>query len=224
MFQLNEEELKSAIVQKAVDELIDRDHSFDAMIRAEVVKRIDKLFADKAEAQVSALVDHLRGQIKELKAAPAVPQGWVEQMLTDARYVFDAGGPETPQETRDVIEYVASWIAAYRDKFSATPAPAPAQDEPYGYFRAEPFGWTDCAKDDEGAIALYERPQEVGLTDDQADAVSMALRRAWQLGQTYWQQADSDYISQHKKSEETQRKFEKLCDSVIAAIRAKGGK
>jgi hypothetical protein len=30
--------------------------------------------------------------------------------------------------------------------------------EPFGYFRAEPFGWTDCAKTDEGAIALYERP------------------------------------------------------------------
>ena len=66
--------------------------------------------------------------------------------------------------------------------------------------------------------------QEVGLTDEQADAVSMALRRAWQLGQTYWQQADSDYISQHKKSEETQRKFEKLCDDTISALRAKGDK
>jgi hypothetical protein len=57
---------------------------------------------------------------------PAVPQGWVEQMLTDARHVFDARGPETPQETRDVIEYVASWIAAYRDNLAATPTtPAP---------------------------------------------------------------------------------------------------
>ena len=34
---------------------------------------------------------------------------------------------------------------------------------PFGYFRPEPFGWTDCAKDDEGAIALYEHPQEVEL-------------------------------------------------------------
>lgn len=52
--------------------------------------------------------------------------------------------------------------------FSATPAPAPAQGEPFGYFRAEPFGWTDCSEDDEGAIALYEHPakpaQAVGLT------------------------------------------------------------
>lgn len=31
--------------------------------------------------------------------------------------------------------------------------------EPFGYFRAEPFGWTDCAQTDEGAKALYEAPQ-----------------------------------------------------------------
>lgn len=30
--------------------------------------------------------------------------------------------------------------------------------EPFGYFRAEPFGWTDCAPTDEGAKALYEYP------------------------------------------------------------------
>jgi hypothetical protein len=30
--------------------------------------------------------------------------------------------------------------------------------EPFGYFRAEPFGWTNCAETDEGAIALYEHP------------------------------------------------------------------
>ena len=34
----------------------------------------------------------------------------------------------------------------------------PSQQEPFGYFKAEPFGWTDCAETDEGAIALYERP------------------------------------------------------------------
>lgn len=32
-------------------------------------------------------------------------------------------------------------------------------DKPFGYFRAEPFGWTDCAPTDEGAIPLYDRPQ-----------------------------------------------------------------
>ena len=40
-------------------------------------------------------------------------------------------------------------------------APAPASGEamsPFGYFRAEPFGWTDCAESDEGAKPLYESP------------------------------------------------------------------
>lgn len=32
------------------------------------------------------------------------------------------------------------------------------QPEPFGYFRAEPFGWTDCAPTAEGAKALYEHP------------------------------------------------------------------
>lgn len=30
------------------------------------------------------------------------------------------------------------------------------KQEPFGYFKAEPFGWTDCSETDEGAIALYE--------------------------------------------------------------------
>lgn len=29
--------------------------------------------------------------------------------------------------------------------------------EPFGYFRALPFGWEDCGEDDEGAMPLYEQ-------------------------------------------------------------------
>jgi hypothetical protein len=29
--------------------------------------------------------------------------------------------------------------------------------EPFGYFKADPCGWTDCAETDEGAIPLYDR-------------------------------------------------------------------
>ena len=50
-------------------------------------------------------------------------------------------------------------------------AEQPAQQEPFGYFKAEPFGWTDCAETDEEAVALYERPPAqrtwVGLTDEE---------------------------------------------------------
>ncbi len=47
--------------------------------------------------------------------------------------------------------------------------------EPFGYFRAEPFGWADCAETDDGAIALYERPQEVGLTDEERADMACAV-------------------------------------------------
>ncbi len=41
-----------------------------------------------------------------------------------------------------------------------------AEQEPFGYFMPEPFGWVICAADDEGAIALYENPQCTPLTDE----------------------------------------------------------
>jgi len=44
---------------------------------------------------------------------------------------------------------------------------AQPEQEPFGYFKAEPFGWTDCAESDVGAIALYPTPPQrtwVGLT------------------------------------------------------------
>ena len=50
-----------------------------------------------------------------------------------------------------------------------------AAQEPFGYFKAESFGWRDCAETDEGAIALYEAPQP------QADALlvrAMAAMKA----------------------------------------------
>lgn len=51
-----------------------------------------------------------------------------------------------------------------------------AAQEPFGYFKAEPFGWRDCAETDEGAIALYEAPQP------QADAGDTE-RLDWLIGQ-----------------------------------------
>ena len=54
--------------------------------------------------------------------------------------------------------------------------------------------------------------------DNAPDIASKALRKAWQLGQTYWQQADSDYESQWKKSDATQAAFQQLVDDTRAAL------
>ncbi len=51
-----------------------------------------------------------------------------------------------------------------------------------------------------------------------SDEVRNALRRAFSLGQTYWQQADSEYTSQHRKADETSAKFEHLVIDTCAAI------
>jgi hypothetical protein len=63
-----------------------------------------------------------------------------------------------------------SWLVDAINKATTSPLPAQPAQEPFGYFKAEPFGWTDCAETDEGAKALYEAPPKrewVGLTDDE---------------------------------------------------------
>ena len=56
--------------------------------------------------------------------------------------------------------------------------------------------------------------------EDLQDVVSKALRNAWYLGQTYWQQVDSEYPSQWKKGDATQEKFNLLVEETRAAIDA----
>ena len=59
----------------------------------------------------------------------------------------------------------------------------------------------------------------VPLTDER---ITKALRRAFSLGQTYWQQADSDSYKQNVKSDETRQKFETLIVETLNGIT--GGK
>lgn len=54
--------------------------------------------------------------------------------------------------------------------------------------------------------------------DDIADTISKAMRRSFQLGQTYWQQADSEHMSQNRKADETYAKFQTLVDETRASI------
>jgi hypothetical protein len=51
------------------------------------------------------------------------------------------------------------------------------------------------------------------------DVVTRALNKAWLLGQTYWQQADSEYISQNKLAPGTHERFKQLVDETLTAIR-----
>lgn len=53
---------------------------------------------------------------------------------------------------------------------------------------------------------------------DIAEAFSKALRRAYSLGQTYWQQADSESYAQNRRADETSRKFEDLVRETREAL------
>lgn len=44
--------------------------------------------------------------------------------------------------------------------------------------------------------------------------IEPALRRAYALGQKYWQQADSDFARYNRKADETQAKFNQLVESM----------
>src|SRR5574343_990767 len=43
--------------------------------------------------------------------------------------------------------------------------------EPFGYFKPEPFGWTDCAESDDDAIPLYDKVA-IKLIEKQRDKLS----------------------------------------------------
>ena len=170
-------------------------------------------------ADYSGLV-WLEGQVRAVARraqAATGPQGWTDADSDAARLALEL---ECLLMDTKNLSVVSKWwdsandaLELHRQRLAATTAPAPAQGEPFGHFRVEPFGWTDCAKDDEGAIALYERPQEVGLTDEQT------LKDAYQEGYyarvTYNDAEESDLETEWSKSS---------TKALISAIRAKGGK
>lgn len=46
--------------------------------------------------------------------------------------------------------------------------------EPFGYFKAGPFGWTDCAETDEGAQPLFDQ-SAIDALEKQRDELRAAL-------------------------------------------------
>lgn len=62
-------------------------------------------------------------------------------------------------------------------------APEP---DPFGYFKAEPFGWTDCAETDDGAIALFAAPPAQSVPVEPMENIAL---NEW-LDKTEWVQKE----------------------------------
>ncbi len=56
MLNINEDDLKAAIVAKAADAILSNDEDLSGLIANEVTKRIDKIFKDRAEVQIEAAI------------------------------------------------------------------------------------------------------------------------------------------------------------------------
>ena len=98
----------------------------------------------------------------------------------------------------------------------------------------EPVAWMNdstpmgvFARHKEGAqnfgctIPLYAAPVRTkDLTDveDLQDAMTKALKKAFQLGQTYFQQADSESYAANKRADITLELYRKLEDDTRAVI------
>lgn len=89
-------------------------------------------------------------------------------------------------------------------------------DHQESMWRRSPEGLAWMCKFDE-AIDVLESTCKKPKTD-LADAVSKAMRQSYLLGQTYWQQADSDSWKQHKKAGETSDKFYALVEETYKRV------
>lgn len=56
MLNINEEDLKAAIVTRAAEDLVNDEH-LSGLVAKEVKARVDKIFIDRAEAQIAAAID-----------------------------------------------------------------------------------------------------------------------------------------------------------------------
>lgn len=79
--------------------------------------------------------------------------------------------------------------------------------EPFGYFKAEPFGWRDCADTDEGAIALYEAPPPQA---DALDAVNLD-----RLGKALTKLGHATWVSQEEAAADIPRWVNALTSCVL---------
>lgn len=86
-----------------------------------------------------------------------------------------------------ICDTCGSEYAGREEMDAAKRIEAEQQAEPFGYFKAEPFGWTDCAETDEGAVALYERPNQPAqqpLTDEQIGQIEAEIWKPEWLDET----------------------------------------
>ena len=164
----------------------------EALDVVEVAEQLENGFitlgktARELRYSAAATIHHLHARVEELEkdrenAKRLVSKIWNQhpeardtiEKATGAWLVF---GQDV--ETDGVS---AQRVTQGKDHFAQDSKMVAAQ-EPFGYFKAKPFGWRDCAETDEGAIALYEapQPQADGRDVERLFEIVRAIERAFQ--------------------------------------------
>ncbi len=89
--------------------------------------------------------------------------------------------------------------------------------------------WRDL-RGDKMVLAMFNRIVELEEQlktcekpdTDLADDVTKGMRRAWYLGQKYWMLGDSESRSDHRKADETEKKFEELMKEIRDLVLIRG--
>ncbi len=129
MFNINEEELKAAIVANAADQILSEDHDLSGLIAKEVKTRLDKLFIDRAEAQITAAID-------------AAVDGAFER---EYQRVSSWGEPEGPKTS--IRKELESTVEAYWSKRVDARSGKPTDSSYSSVSRAEYLMTQICAED-----------------------------------------------------------------------------
>ena len=114
-----------------------------------------------SEENVNDLLGWLRaGQINRAVIAleHLNPAELAQPVQPEPVYQCQLAGGTWIDQTEDSYKYnVKLGQAVVRIVFTSPPQRQTDQ-EPFGYFKPEPFGWIDCEETDEGARPLYEKP------------------------------------------------------------------
>ena len=164
------------------------------------------------------------------RAQHVMRKGSIEDYENFVQEIANAPTPE-PEPVARVTGYYAGYLSiatvdgrvlpAGTALYLAPPAPSvpdgwklvPVEPtpEPFGYFKSEPFGWTDCAETDDGAIALFDAPPAPTPAGAPADVARDAAR--WQMLPAFLEEFQIPYL----------QLVDKIDTAIDAALSEKGG-
>lgn len=134
MLNIDEEDLKAAIVAKAADAILRHDDDLSHLIGKEVQKRVNAIFVDRAEAQIQAAID------------AAVANSF------DAQYQRVTSWGQPDGEVTTIRKQLEKTVASYWSAKVDTKTGKPSSSDYSSVTRAEYLMTQICAEDFSAAM------------------------------------------------------------------------